>query len=148
MALSGTFYNGIYVFFCPVLSTMELIFVRYFLQWNLFFPVLSTMEFIWYLFRYFLQWNLYGTRAVDANFETHGSRNDPRFQHFLVLVLSTRRYWSILIYNRSASSCRAFTTTTICNSGNIYTAILIYIDLSSICVGSSCFYNDNYLQFW
>ena len=51
-------------FFCPVLSTMELIFVRYFLQWNLFFPVLSTMEFIWYLFRYFLQWNLYGTRAV------------------------------------------------------------------------------------
>ena len=34
--------------FCPVLSTMELILVRYFLQWSLF-------------FRYFLQWNLYGT---------------------------------------------------------------------------------------
>ena len=35
-------------FFCPVLSTMESIFVRYFYNGI-------------YFFRYFLQWNLYGT---------------------------------------------------------------------------------------
>ena len=166
---TGAFYNGIFIipflqwnlnvtdpefdFGCTKYHLVNLLSLnqhgtdRYFLEWNLcgfflsgtfyngidFGPVLSTIEFIWYLFRYFLQWNLYGTFSGT-------------FYNGIYMAPALSGDCGCQLRNAlqpDRSPIPAFFS-----SGTIYTSILIYIDLQSIRVKLSCFYNDNYLQFW